>query len=145
LTGAAGHDIEHALHAIQTRGDQGTIAIVGGTATIGALCARSPTTSQGFSGIAPGEDAIQSMFVSGDVQRTTQRAAVVFDAHQDANAVLARDSGAFETVDVVRDQQLMLAIEQLLQLIERAEFFGDQFIERIATDNRIHENSLLYF
>jgi hypothetical protein len=60
------------------------------------------------------------MLVRRNVQRTAQRAPIVFDAQQHADAVLAGMSGALEAIDIIGDQQFMLAIEQLLQLIERA-------------------------
>jgi hypothetical protein len=60
------------------------------------------------------------MHVSRHIQCPAQRAAIVFDTHQHADAALARLTGAIQAVDIVGDQQFMFAVEQLQQLVERA-------------------------
>ena len=114
--------------------DEGAVAIVALAAALRTLCARRPATLQVVRRIAPGQQAIQSGGVGRNVHHAAERAALIIDAHQFADAGLPGLAGVVEFLDVVRQQDFVLAIEQGREACKSAHFFGEQPFEMLAAN-----------
>src|SRR5262245_19159662 len=123
---AAGEHVEHPLDALHSRSDERAVAIVRLTAARSALGAFGPATLQCSGRLAPGEQPLEALVIGREIHHAAQRAALVLGAHERADERLARLTCALQSVDIVRDQQLVLAIEQGFELRECSGFLGEQ-------------------
>src|SRR5262249_9390175 len=118
--------------------DQRAIAFVRLTATTGAIGAIGPATTQRIRGITPTKQSLETRQVRSDIEHATELTALVLAAYELADTPLTSVARAIELFDIVRRNELVLAIEETLEARQCIRFIGEQSIEMLAAHRLIH-------